>query len=53
MITTLLKSFDTFVFIATTTSSVTLSVTGSGVILIPVSTASACVLSIGIKYYMR
>ena len=47
MITTLLKSFDTFVNIATTSSSITLSLTGIGLIVIPISTASACALSIG------
>ena len=49
MITTLLKSFDTFVIIAKTSSSITLSLTGIGLIVIPISTASACVLSIGNK----
>ena len=48
-ITTILKSFDTFVIIATTSSSITLSVTGIGLIVIPISTASACALSIGNK----
>ena len=47
MITTLLKSFDTFVIKATTLSSITLSLTGIGLIVIPISTASACALSIG------
>ena len=46
MITTLLKSFDTFVIIAKTSSSITLSLTGIGLIVIPISTASACVLSV-------
>ena len=49
MITTLLKSFDTFVIIATTSSSITLSLTGTGLIVIPISAASACALSIGNK----
>ena len=48
-ITTILKSFDTFVIIATTSSSITLSVTGIGLIVIPISTATACRLSIGNK----
>ena len=48
-ITTLLKSFDTFAIIATTVSSITLSLTGIGLIVIPISTASACGLSIGNK----
>ena len=45
-LTTILKSFDTFVIIATTSSSITLSFTGIGLIVIPISTASACALSI-------
>ena len=48
-ITTILKSFDTFVIIATTSSSNTLSLTGIGLIVIPISTASVCALSIGNK----
>ena len=48
-ITTILKSFDTFVFIATTSSSITLSLTGIGLIAIPISTATTCGLSIGNK----
>ena len=40
------KSFDTIVIIATTSSSITLSVTGIGLIVIPISTATACGLSI-------
>ena len=46
-ITTILKSFGTFVIIATTSSSITLSLTGIGLIVLPISTASACALSIG------
>ena len=48
-ITTILKSFDTFVIIATTSSSITLSLTGIELIVIPISTAIACGLSIGNK----
>ena len=48
-ITTILKSFDTFVIIATTSSSINLSFTGIGLIVIPISTATACGLSIGNK----
>ena len=48
-ITTILKSFDTLTIIATTSSSITLSLTGSGLIVIPISTATACRLSIGNK----
>ena len=48
-ISTVLKSFDSFVIIATTSSSITLSLTGIGLIVVPKSTASACPLSIGNK----
>ena len=44
-ITTILKSFDTFVIFATTSTSITLSLTGIGFIAIPISTATACGLS--------
>ena len=46
-ITTVIKSFDTIVIIATTSSSITLSLTGISLKVIPISTASACALSIG------
>ena len=46
---TIIKSFDTYVFIATTSSSITLSFTGLGLIVIPITTASTCALSIGIR----
>ena len=45
-LTTILKSFDTIVIIATTSSSITLSVTGIGLLAIPISAATACGLSI-------
>ena len=48
-VTTTLESVDTFVIIATTSSSTTLSLTGIGLIVIPISTATACALLIGIK----
>ena len=44
-----LKSFDTFGIIATTSSSITLSLTGIGLLAIPISTELACRLSIGNK----
>ena len=46
MITTKIKSFDTFLVIATTTNSIKLSLKGIGLIAIPISTATACGLSI-------
>ena len=48
-ITTKLKSIDTIVIIATTSSSITLSLTGIGLTAIPISTATTCGLSIGTK----
>ena len=48
-ITTKLKSFDTSVIIATTSSSITLSLTGIRLIAIPISTPTACGLSIANK----
>ena len=45
-ITTIIKSIDTFAIIATTSRSITLSLTGIGLMVIPISTASACALSI-------
>ena len=52
-ITTILKSFDTFVIIATTSSSITLSLTGIGLIAIPISTEQHVNYQLVIKYYMR
>ena len=46
-LTTISESFDIFVIIATTSSSITLSLSGIGLIAIPISTATACGLSIG------
>ena len=48
-IITILKPFDTFVIIATTSSSSTLSLRGIGLIAIPISTATASGLSSGNK----
>ena len=47
-LTTILKSFDTIVIIATTPSSIT-SVIGTGLIAVPISAATACGLSFGSK----
>ena len=48
-ITTILKSFDTIVIIATASSFITLSLPGIAFTVIPISTATACGLSIGNK----
>ena len=45
-ITTILKSIDTFDIIATTSTCITLSITGIGLIAIPISAATVCGLSI-------
>ena len=47
--TTKLKSIDKFVIIGTTSSSITLSLTGMDLIVMPISTTSACALKIGNK----
>ena len=44
--TTIIKSFDTIVIIATTSSSISLSLTGFGLIVTPMSSSIACGLSI-------
>ena len=49
-LTTNLKSFDTFVIIATTSSSITLSFTGIGLKAIPIATATACGVSMKKKF---
>ena len=49
MLTTMLNSIDTFVYIATTTSSITLSLKKIGLRSTPFSAAAACGLSIGNK----
>ena len=46
---TILESVDTIVIIATTTTSITLSVTGIGLIVLPISAGIACTLSLGNK----
>ena len=48
-LTILLKSFDIFVITATTPSSITLSLTGFGLTVIPISRSVACGLTISNK----
>ena len=52
MITTILQSFDTFDFIATTSTSTKLSPTGIGLIVKLIPTGIACVLTVSnrVKY---
>ena len=49
MLTTILKSFDTIVNIASTSNSILLSLAGMGLIFMPISTDRACGISIGNK----
>ena len=46
---TVLESVDSIVIIAATSTSITLSVTGVGLIVLPISAGIACTLSIGNK----
>ena len=46
---TILESIDSIVIIAATSSSITLSVTGIGLIVLPISAGIACGLSLGNK----
>ena len=49
LITTILKSFDTFIKSATTTNSIMLPLTKIALIVKPISTGIACELTIGNK----
>ena len=53
MLTKILKSIDTYVIIPTQSTSITISVTGIGLFATPLSTASACGLSISEKSNIR
>ena len=46
---TILESVDSIVIIAATSTSITLSVTGVGLIILPISAGIACTLSLGNK----
>ena len=46
---TILESVDSIVIIAATSTSITLSVTGFGMIILPISAGIACTLSLGNK----
>ena len=46
---TILESVDSIVIIATTSTSITLSVTGIGLIVLPTSAGIACGISLGNK----
>ena len=49
MLTTKLKSFDSIATMATTSSSLTFSLTGFGLLVIPISSSIACGLTISHK----
>ena len=49
---TILESVDTIVIIGATSTSITLSITGVSVIVLPISAKIACTLSLGNKYYI-
>ena len=53
IVTTMLKSFDTFVVFATTSTSVSLSVTTIGLIVKPILTGVRCGLTIGNKVILE
>ena len=46
---TILESVDTIVIIGATSASITLSVTGIGLIVLPISAGIACTLSLGLQ----
>ena len=52
-LTARIKSFDTFVVIATTSSSITLSLTGIGLVAIPISIATTADYQLLTNYLMR
>ena len=50
---TILQTVDIFVFVATVSSFVTLSITGYGSIVILMSTGIACGLPLTKKFYLK
>ena len=46
---TILESIDSIVIIGVTSTSITLSITGIGLIVLPISAGVACTLSLGNK----
>ena len=49
ILNTILESVDSIVIIAATSTSITLSITGFGMIILPISASIACGLSLGNK----
>ena len=50
---TILESVDSIFIIGATSTSITLSITGVGLIILPISASIACTLSLGNKNYMN
>ena len=50
---TVLESVDSIVIIGATSTSITLSITGIGLIILPISAGIACALSLGNKNYIN
>ena len=50
---TILESVDSIVILAATSASITLSVTGVGLIILPISAGIACTLSLGNKILQK
>ena len=50
---TVLESIDSIVIISATSTSITLSVTGFGLIILPISAGIACTLSLGNKVLLK
>ena len=50
---TKLESVDSIVIIGATSTSITLSITGMGLIILPISTGIACTLSLGNKLFHK
>ena len=46
---TILESVDSIVIIAATSTAITLSITGVGLVILPISAGTACILSLGNK----
>ena len=53
VLSTLLEAVNSFVIIATTSSSVTLTIAGFELIVIPISTGIACGLHLTTKVFMK
>ena len=50
---TILESADSIIIIGATSTSISLSITGVGLIILPISAGIACALSLGNKIYIK